>query len=190
MKYIQWLPVLLLAMLLCGCAKEEPVPETTAPPVVEKLTLVVTEEDIHRLEEYPDLKEVNFSSSTCYEAIRNYRLSHPEVKVTYTVALGDRAAVSSTRELTLKPGTFDYETLKQNLRYLPELYYLCFEQMELTPEQFGVLAEMYPDLNLDYTVTVGDTVCGSGTDTLDLSWVEPEQVDAVAAKISLLPGLS
>ena len=77
MKHIQWLPVLLLAVLLCGCAKEEPVPETTAPPVVEKLTLVVTEEDIHRLEEYPDLKEVNFSSSTCYEAIRNYRLSHP-----------------------------------------------------------------------------------------------------------------
>ena len=70
------------------------------------------------------------SLSLTKKGIRNYRLSHPEVKVTYTVALGDRAAVSSTRELTLKPGTFDYETLKQNLRYLPELYYLCFEQME------------------------------------------------------------
>lgn len=190
MKYIRWLPVLLLAVLLCGCAKEETVPETTAPPVVEKLTLVVTEEDIGRLEEYPDLKEINFSSSTCYEAIRNYRNAHPEVKVTYTVSLGDRAAVSSTRELTLKPGTFDYETLKQNLRYLPELYYLCFEQMELTPEQFGALVEMYPDMNMDYTITVGDTVCGRDTDTLDLSWVEPEQVDEVASRLSLLPGLT
>lgn len=190
MKYIRWLPVLLLAVLLAGCAEEETVPETTAPPVIEKLTLVVTEADIGRLEEYPDLKEVNLGGSTCYEAIQEYCLAHPEVKVTYTVSLGDRAAVSSTRALTLKPGSFDYETLLRNLRYLPELESVCFADMELTPEQFGALAESYPDVNVDFTVTVGDTVCGKDTDTLDLSWVEPEQVEDIASRLSLLPGLT
>ena len=191
MKYIRWLPVLLLAAALAGCAKEEPVPETTAPPVIEKLTITVTEEDIRRLDsEYPDLKEVNFGSSTCYEAMKDYRNSHPEVKVTYTVPLGDRAAVSSTRELTLKPGTFAYETLKRNLQYLPELRSLCFAGMELTADQFGELADMYPDVGMTYTVTVGDTLCGMDTETLDLSWVEPEQVEEIVSRLSLLPGLT
>lgn len=190
MKYIKWLPVLMLTLLLWGCAKEEPVPETTAPPPVEKLTVTVTADTIGQLEEYPDLKEVNFGSSTCYEAIENYALAHPEVKVTYTVCLGDRAAVSSTRELTLKPGGFDYETLMENLRYLPELSALFFPEMELTAEEFRQLEEAYPEIAMDFSVTVGDTVCGKDTETLDLSWLEPEQLEEVIPRLSKLPNLA
>lgn len=191
MKHIKWLAAALLAMALTGCAMEAPAAETTQPPVVEKLTRVMTAEDIGRLDtEYPQLKEVNFGGSTCYEAIEGYRLSHPEVRVTYTVSVGDRAVVSSTRELTLKPGAFDYETLKRNLKYLPELQSLCFADMELTSEQFAALTEQYPDIELTYSVAIGNEVFGKDTGSLDLSWVEPEQVQTVASRLPLLPELT
>lgn len=178
-------------LLLTGCAQEEQLPpETTEPPVIDKLTLVVTEDSIRQLEDYPDLKEVNLCGSTCYDRIRQYQQEHPDVDVTYSVALGSRAAVSGTKNLTLRPGEYDYDTLMENLAYLDSVESLTFPDAELTMGQVAELQEKYPQVAVDYTVTLNGETVGEDTQTLDLSWAKPEQLGFLSQKLSLLPNVS
>lgn len=190
MKLTRWLPVLALALLLSGCTGEPPVPETTQPKT-ETLSAVMTAEEIAGLDTaYPDLREVDFESSTCYAAIREYRNSHPDVKVTYRVTFGAQSVPSDAAELTLEPENADFDSLRENLQYLPELYRLTLNRMSLTGEQFRELAADYPDLELNYTIVLGDQVCDRDTASLNLSWVTPEQTEETASLLALLPGVT
>ena len=74
--------VLALALCLAGCKSR-----------TEELALVLTEADFAQLEEYPNLKKLDLTGSTCYDAIEDYIASHPEVEVTYTVALAGKELV-------------------------------------------------------------------------------------------------
>ena len=190
MKWTRWLPALVLALLFAGCTNRTPAAETTQPKI-ETLSAVMTEADIAGLDEnYPDLQAVDFETSTCYAAIREYRNSHPAVKVTYSVTFGTQAVPDDTAELTLEPGNYDLDGLKDNLQYLPDLYRLTLDRMTLTGDQFRELEASYPDLELNYTVVLGDTVCDRDTESLNLSQVEPEQADEVASLLALLPGVT
>ena len=190
MKWTRWLPALVLALLFAGCTNRTPAAETTQPKI-ETLSAVMTEADIAGLDEnYPDLQAVDFETSTCYAAIREYRNSHPAVKVTYSVTFGTQAVPDDTAELTLEPGNYDLDGLKENLQYLPDLYRLTLDRMTLTGDQFRELEASYPDLELNYTVVLGDTVCDRDTESLNLSQVEPEQADEVASLLALLPGVT
>lgn len=189
---IKWLfAAAIAALLLAGCAREEPLPsETTEPPKIEKLTQVVTESNIGDLENYPDLKEVNLCGSTCYDEILLYRQRHPEVDVTYSVALGSRAAISGSKKLTLRAGDYDYDTLMENLAYLDTVESLTFPEAELTAGQIRELQDKYPQIAVDYTVSLAGEIVETDTQTLDLSWVEPEELGFVSQKLSLLPNLN
>ncbi len=178
-------------LLLSGCTQEEQLPpETTEMPIIDKLTLVVTEDDILQLEEYPDLKEVNLCGSTCYEQIQQYQQEHPDVEVTYSVALGSRAAVSGTKKLTLRSGEYDYDMLLDNLIYLDSMESLTFPDAELTMGQVAALQEKYPQISFDYTVTLNGEEVTLDTQALDLSWAIPEELGFISQKLSLLPNLS
>lgn len=188
---VKWLFIAAAVLLLAGCAREDPLPtEATEPPKIEKLTQVVTENNIGELENYPDLKEVNLCGSTCYDQILQYRQKHPQVKVTYTVALGSRAAVSGTKNLTLRTGEYDYDTLTENLAYLDSVEALSFPEAELTAGQIRELREKYPQIAIDYTVSLNGEPVGVDTQTLDLSWAAPEELGFVSQKLSLLPNLT
>ena len=70
---------------------------TTTEPVdklnVQTLSMVVTESTIRELEEYPNLKTLDLSGSTCYTAIMVYIQNHPQVEVTYSVDFGNTSMV-------------------------------------------------------------------------------------------------
>ncbi len=99
--------LVLLAVCLAGCAQENR---------QEHLQLVVTEDSISQLEDYPNLKSVDLSGSTCYEAIIRYMAAHPEVTVNYTVALGGATVNSTMENLVLPHGSFAFDTLLANLK--------------------------------------------------------------------------
>ena len=178
--------LLLCAALLAGCGRgtEPKVTETTAPQV-EEVTMVVTEDTISQLEEFPGLRRADLTGSTCYEAIAAYRESHPQVEVLYTVELGGIAPRSDARELTLEK--FDFALLLKNLRYFPELQEVSFPKTELTADQLSELREAYPALSVDYTLALLDAEVPSDAEELDLTAMTPADLDAVLGALPMLP---
>lgn len=188
----------MLAVLLClglfGCGKDDS-GGTTAPtdaptPPVTELTMVVTEDTIGQLEDFQDLESVDLTGSTCYAAIRDYQTRHPEVDVTYTVSLGKTEVDPNVTALRLPEGSYDYDTLLENLRYLDRIDSLSLPATELTSEQVDALREAAPGMHIVCTVIVDGVELDSQTTELDLSGMDAAQVAALSEKLRFLPELS
>lgn len=178
--------LLMCVMLLAACGRPgDPVQTESPVPDVEEITLVVTEQTIHQLEAYPNLKKADLSGSTCYAQIADYAKEHPQVEVIYTVDLGASEPKADVENLTLE--SFDYDLLLENLRYFPRLRELNLPGMELTFQQLQELRLTYPELSLGYTIALLDQEISSETIEADLSAMTSEDVEEVAAALPLLP---
>ena len=64
--------------------------EATLDPSLEAehLTVVMEAGELYLLDQYPNLRTLDLTGSTCYEAILHYMENHPQVEVTYSVDLG------------------------------------------------------------------------------------------------------
>ena len=147
-KTLLWVLVLVLA-LLAGCQKSPAESTTTEPivtePPVEFLAVTVTEDNIGLLEQYPALKKLDLTGSTCYEAIAQYMQKHPKVEVVYTVKLGTATVSSEETALVLDPGSCDYDTLAENLKYLPNLETVSLPRTTYTAQE--VLNQLFDALD-------------------------------------------
>ncbi|MBO5169667.1 MAG: leucine-rich repeat domain-containing protein [Oscillospiraceae bacterium] len=180
--------LLMCVMLLAACGKPGDPGQTESPvPDVEEITLVVTEQTIHQLEDYPNLKKADLSGSTCYAQITDYAKTHPQVEVIYTVDLGASQPKADVETLTLE--SFDYDLLLENLRYFPRLRELNLPGMELTFQQLQELRLTYPELSLRYTVALLGQEISSEAIEADLSAMTSENVEEAAAALPLLPNL-
>ena len=205
------LPLLLAAVLLCGCGgapeetistepviitlpppptEEETVPQTDPLDEIEHLTVVMQAGEIYTLDHYPSLKSVDLSGSTCYDTILNYIARHPEVDVTYTVSFGGTASIANKESTaSLARGSFDAAQLLENLQYLPKLTSLTLTDVDLTGDQVAQLRERYPELQLHYTVELLGSSYDSGTTDLDLSAMSAAQVEEALPRLGLLTSL-
>ena len=196
--------ILLLGFCLGGCDNKAPGiipavtegsavttenPTETTPEQVEHLSMVVTEADFLSLENYPNLKTLDLTGSTCYAAIGRYIKFHPQVKVTYTVSLGGRALDPNIEELSLSQGEYSYDAVLENTQYLHNLKKLHLSHAEFSKEQLNTLQKTYPDLELTYSVMLFGREFPSDTETLDLSAIGREHVPEAARAIGLLPNL-
>ena len=195
MKLTKILIVCLALMALCltGCnGTENNVEEPTANPNagIEKVSMILTADDFAKLDEYPDLKELDASGSTCYEDILRYADSHPGIKVTYTVPLGSQALSNASAEATLEASDSNFEELMENLKYLPNITRISLPSTNLDREQLASLSERYSNIALDYTVQILDETYGPAVVELNLSAMTSEQVTDVAKKLPLLPSVT
>lgn len=109
-----------MTAFLFGCGRNQAVPDMTeiitlptAPAQteatidpdkeVESLTVVLSAGEIYTLNQYPNLKSVDLSGSTCYATILEYMEAHPNVDVTYTVSLGGTEVSNKTDSVVLEP---------------------------------------------------------------------------------------
>ena len=163
----------------------------TGDAAVKTVTKVVTAETISELEKYVNLQEANLTGSTCYEAIAQYMAKHPNVKVTYTVSLGGTTTVvkNTTTELTLAHGSYDFDTLSKNVKYLPALKNLSFPSTSLTADQIGSLKTAVPGVSVKYTMATQGTVIGADVDAVDLSAVTAGELDDTIAQLQAHPNV-
>lgn len=158
---------------------------------VEHLAAVMQPGELYTLDYYPNLKSVDLTGSTCYDAILDFMSKRPNLEVRFTVSFGSTAAVSYDVEtLTLNPGTFTYDALQENLQYLPNLTTLSLPGIELNAQQVTAIQAAYPELALDYTVEILGNVCTADTTALDLSGLDSSGIDAACPKLALLTQLT
>ena len=148
-KFLCLLCAAALSLTLFGCGKKQavidpteiitlpPPTETEAPTNpkedIETLTVVLSAGEIYTLNQYPNLKSVDLSGSTCYATILEYIQEHPNVDVTYTVDLGGTSVSNKASSAVLEPGSFSYDILLENLQYLPNLTTVSLPSVNLTP---------------------------------------------------------
>ena len=182
------------------------VPDETEEPVLE-LTKVDTAEVMAEMDKYyPDLVKLNVTGSDCYDEILAYIESHPDVEVIYTVPIGDTTVINSETSLELEDGTYDYNALKTNLKYLPNISAVTFTETKLTEAQITELRNAYPEVGIKYTRKEEPTTqapvvtppAASVTDTkipIDANWpvhdwtnVTSADIDSAIADAKALPG--
>ena len=195
---------------LSGCGSKEP--EETTPPTLEPivlptapqeteaaldpeqleehLTVVMDAGELYTLDYYPNLKSVDLSGSTCYSAILDFAGKRPHLDVTFTVPVGTTEISSQAAEASLKPDSFSYDLLMENLKYLPNLTTLSLPQGSLSTEQLNALREAYPDITLDYTVDLLGASLDLNATTLDLSSMDASGIEEACQKLGQLPNLT
>lgn len=205
-KYICLLCAAALSLTLFGCGRKKtvidpteiitlpPPTETEAPTNpkedIETLTVVLTAGEIYTLNQYPNLKSVDLSGSTCYPTILEYIQEHPQVDVTYTVDLGGTSVSNKASSAVLEPGSFSYDILLENLQYLPALTAVSFPSVNLTPGQIDGILAAYPDLTLEYSVSLFGQDVALTTTELDLTGMGDDQVEEACEKLGMLTALT
>lgn len=174
-----------LLLTLAGCNSGKP----TDPQDITFLHMVVDENNISQLADYPNLKKVDLTGSTCYEAMAAYAAAHPDVEVIYSVAVGSGSISTADANVTLNDGTYEYDKLVENLKYLPGLKSLTLKATRLNVVQMDALRQTYPDMDISCTIRLNGVELGPDTTELNLSSMTSEQVDIYAARLSLLPNL-
>lgn len=170
--------ILLLVLVLClaGCKSQ-----------TEELALVLTGEDFAQLSEYPNLKKLDLTGSRCYDAIEAYIAAHPEVEVTYTVALSGKEYDPDVTELTLQPEEFDLEELLAVLPHLPNVTRIDLPGTALGADE---LARFPEGMALTYSVDILGQLTDPAATELDLSALTPEELDSVMDSLRLMPDLT
>ena len=168
----------------------QPDEETLAKESIEQLALVVEAQDLWDLLDYPNLKSVNLSGSTCYDAILDFIDKNPQLQVTYSVDVGGTWISSLESVATLENGSFDCDTLLNNLKYLPHLTSLTFPETELTSQQVDAIREAYPELAVRCSVNILGTLYDADTTHMDLSALSGDQIDELLPKLGLLTNLT
>lgn len=150
----------------------------------------LTEADIDQMETYfPDLQRVDASGCDDYAMLEALQQRLPGVEVDYGVRLGGKSVSPDTAELSLEPGDFDLDTLRENLPHLPQVKAVTFLRTELTVEQVEQLRADFPDVEFAYTVTILDLEYDEGTETIDLSAMEGTELEQVIPRLAMLPKL-
>ena len=192
-SFLRLLPILLLCLLLCGCAKKVPLSSVTAKDSDHSITAVVTPEDLEQLDALKSLVSADFSGSTCYAELADWAARHPLVEVFYTVPFpGGITAENTATELDLT-GLRDLEADEalEKLAFLPHLQSVILgsEADGLSPSAAIRFFDGYPELSFSYHCMLLGKESRLDETRLDLTATPPEEIDAALDTIACLRNL-
>lgn len=157
---------------------------------VESLSMVVTESTIRQLDEYPNLKTLDLTGSTCYTAIMVYIQNHPQVEVTYSVDFGPTSAICWAEHVSLPGEGLSFQTLRTNLVYLPHLQTLQLPRSTLSYSEITALRQAYPNVEITYTVAFRGMEFTEETESINLAGMTVDEIASVISMLEALPNLS
>ena len=157
-----------------------------------KLTVAdLTEKDIRILLNYfPKLKTLDATACSDYAVLESAKQQLPGCEILYEVNLGGKSFAPEVTELTLEVGDYDYDTLMENLQYLPDVQHITLKKPELSLEQIDELKTTFGNITFDCTVDIGGTEYTMDTTELNLSGISSGDVAGISEKLAMLPGLT
>lgn len=126
----------------------------------------LTEADMTLLEYFPKLKTLDASGCEDYENLMRFAAAHPQVRLRYQVSFGDISVENTAQVMTLTDPAA--EELKQKLQWLPELKTVTLSGNLPEPEALSDLRNAYPDVNIQWRISLGDRVFRSNSRILKL----------------------
>lgn len=149
----------------------------------------LSQEDVDVLTtQFPYLTHVHAENCRDYAALTSLKEAKPDWTVDYTVTIsGEGYHPTETKELTLE--TVDYEELKNNLAYLPELESIHFPDPNMTAEELVSLTESYPNIDFTWEKAVLGATYSSSITELDLSGAQLEDTETLEAELRYFPNL-
>lgn len=150
-----------------------------------------SQEDMDLLLTYfPSLQRLDARGCGEYALLEAFKAKRPDCAVTYQVDLGGSSHDLDAVDLVLRVGEYDYDSLAENLRYLPQLATLTLKTPELSSAQVDILKEAYPQVAIHCTVEIMGTEYDTHTTALNLSALTSADVEKAAEKLAMLPDLA
>jgi len=185
---ISLLLVALLAFTGCGKLAEQHDPNLD---VLDYTLVAADAAALQELDVYANLQTLDLRGSDCYEAIESYIASHPQVQVTYDVAVAGVRYSPDVAQLKLEDGSYNLEELLAVMKHLPKLESLELPKTGLSVEQLASITEAYPNLTVSYSVELLGQEVSSDLTELDLSGLTPADLDEnLLEKLRLLSGVT
>ncbi|MBE6759627.1 MAG: leucine-rich repeat domain-containing protein [Ruminococcaceae bacterium] len=154
-------------------------------------SLVVSDaSELEELDKYPNLKTVDLTGSTCYDAIEEYIEAHPQISVKYDVQIGSGSYANDSESLTFADGSYDCDQLVERLAHFRDLTGLNLPQTTLSSSQLSAIREAYPDITVDYSVMLLGQDIPKDVSSLDLSAMDASQLDEVAERLGNFTNLA
>ena len=191
-----------LMLCLCGCKAEYVdindylIYEADPPRAVTRVNTIVTADTIGELEEYTELVRADLTGSTCYDALLEYRMAHPEVTVIYNVNVLGKEYNLDTISINLSEIT--PEQVASVAKLLPHFSNLRYVELmkedgscNLTPEQIKVLQDAVPNVPCHFTFELFGQQISSSDKVLE--FVNTAIFDAglseIKAAMAMMPAL-
>lgn len=146
----------------------------------------LTEADRGMIPYFTKLARIDALNCPDYAQLEALRAQLPDVVVDYQVDVGGKGVNPDSEELTLAPEDVDYDVLLENLAHLPKLEKLLLSKTDLTLEQVDSLRAEHTGISIDYTVELLGEEYPSDTEEVDLSAMQPGDVEAVSAALPML----
>jgi hypothetical protein len=147
-----------------------------------------TEADIAMLARFPNLRNVDASGSTCYEALIRAQTELPECTFVWTIEIGGATATNTDKVLMLK-NSASAGDISDAIAALPALLRVDLRQTGIAAEDAETLAATYPDIQFQWMIDVLGEAYESGEFTLDFSGREISDPDTMAAQLARFPYL-
>ena len=194
--YTIMISALVSALCLIGCkqmtaepvAPKESFSAGTVSQDTKSVTMVITADEIGKLDQLQGLLMADLRGSECYEEIYAWAQAHPEVSVRYDVPMPNGNTV--TNEISaLNMSMLTHEGVEQLIRAASCLPQLTAIDLGSTRADFGwedvaAIAQAFPELSLSYTGELyGKTVRLSDT-SIDLKYT-PVQDGGAAVRLAL-----
>lgn len=158
---------------------------------VTEYALIATDgSDLAVLEQYPNLEYVDLRGSTCYEEILDYASNHADVKVRFSIDLGQQPFNQDVTEVKLVGSDAGFEDMLNNLKYFRSLKSVHIDQIVITKDQMDQLKVAYPQIDFTYTVMLGDESYDANMTELDLSHLGSEDVGLACSALEHFTNLT
>lgn len=152
--------------------------------------MVVTQENISQLDQYPNLEKADLRGSDCYDVILSYIDTHPGISVEYDVSIGGQRHDSKINTLTISPENLSMDELLTNLKYLPNVTSIELPETTCSANDIDSIQSAHPRISLTYTVNVNGSIYNPEDTSIDLSVFENTDLALLESKLALLPCLT